>query len=90
MKDYYGDELRDKTPVSISAQDSPTNKDKSKKEKKKKQYKDKRDSTTLATAINKAKVGGRKNKNVSEITYYNYNKKKHYVTKCLKSQKSKY
>ena len=56
----------------------PSNK--AKKNKKKKHYKNKRDlrepkdSTNAATRVNKAKVDGKKKKDISEITCYNYNK----------------
>ena len=56
-----------------------------------KQHKVKRDSIP-ATRVNKAEVSDhrRKKKDVSEIIYYNYNKKGHYLDKAqsLKSQKT--
>ena len=81
------------TPTSAFTQDyeSP---DKARRDKKKKQYKDKRNSKKLrdssipATGVNKAEVGGRKKKDISKITYYNYNKKGYFAIKCPESRKS--
>lgn len=67
--------------MSTSAQDFFSNKEKSKKNKKKKQHKDKWDFTIPAIKINKAEVSGKKKKDVSEIIYYNCNKKRQYVIK---------
>ena len=81
------------TPTSASTQDSePSNK--ARKKKKKKQHKDKRDSreprdsSTSATRVNKAEVGGRRKKDISEVTCYNCNKKEHFTTKCPEHRKS--
>ena len=65
--------------------------DKTKKDKKKKQQKNKRDSTNPATRVNETKVGDKKKKkkDVSEIIYYNCDKKRYYVTKYSKLWKSK-
>ena len=76
--------------MSTFSQDSkPSNK--VKKNKKKKQYKNKQDSTNLAIGVNTVEVGDKmkKKKDVSEITYYNYNKKRYYAIKCPKPRKSK-
>ena len=81
-------------PMSTSTQDSePSNK--ARKDKKKKQHEDKknskkpRDSSTLATKVNKTEISSKRKKDISEITYYNCNKKGHYATKCPELQKSK-
>ena len=82
------------TPTFASTQDYESS-DKAQKDKKKKQYKDKkdfrepRDSSTPATGVNKPVVNSKKKKDISEITYYNCNKKGHFATKCLESRKSK-
>ena len=91
-----GDKSKVKSPASTPAQDfEPSNK--ARKDKKKKYYRDKRDSrefkdsTTLAFGVNAAKVGGKKKKNkkdVSEVKYFNCNKKKHYVNKCPEPPKN--
>ena len=71
----------------IFTQDSePSNK--TKKNKMKKQYKAKRDFTNPAIGVNKVKIRRRK-KDISEIMYYNYNKKGHYSDKCLEFWKSR-
>ena len=71
-----------------STQDSkPSNK--ARKNKKRKQHKNKQDSTSLITGVNKIEVGGKKKKDVSEIIYYNCNKKGDHATKYLEPQKSK-
>ena len=85
MKDHHGNEPKDKATVSTSTQAFPSDKDKSRKDKKKKKHKDKWDSTTPATGVNKAEVSSRRKKDVSEITYYNYNKKRHYAIKYPES-----
>ena len=88
-----------KVPVFTSTQDfKPSHK--AKMNKKKTQYKNKRDSrdsgnsrdsNALVTGVNATEIGGkiRKKKDVSEITYYNYNKKRHFANKYLKPWKSK-
>ena len=85
--------------MSTLAQDlEPFNR--ARKDKKKKQNKDKgdsrkpRDSTTLATRVNMAKVsrsGKRKKKktDINEIMCYNCNKKRYYSNKYLESRRSK-
>ena len=91
MKNHYEDKFRAKVFISNSAQDFSSNKGKIKKDKKNKQHKDKRDSTTPATRVIMTKVGEKKEKkrDTSEITYYNYNKKRHYPNLCPEPQKSK-
>ena len=79
--------------MSLLTQDSEPS-DKVRKNKKKNQHKNKQDSrnsTTLVTRVNMAKVGDktRRKKEVSEIRYYNCNKNEYFATKCLKSQKLK-
>ena len=79
------------TPASAFTQDSEFS-DKARKDKKKKYYRGKRnsrelkDSTTPASGVNVAEVGGkgrrRNKKDVSEITCFNCNKKEHYSNKC--------
>ena len=101
-KDHCGDDSKASkcsasTPASASTQDSEPS-DKAKKDKKKNYYqgkrnsKDPKDSTTPASGVNAAEVGGkvkRKNKNnVSEITCFNCNKKGHYLNKCPKPPKN--
>ena len=88
IKDHCGDEPRDKAPMSTSTQESPSNKDKSKKDKKKKQHKTKRDSTTPATRVNKVEVDDKRNKDISEITCYNCNKKGYFAIRYPESRKS--
>ena len=96
VKDHCEDKSKAKNPVSTPAQDSkPFNK--AKKDKKKKQYRDKknfrepRDFTILAFGVNAAKVKGKKKKNkknVSEIMYFNCNKKEYYVNRCSEQLKN--
>ena len=96
MKDHCGDNAKaSRAPVSTSTQDfKPSNK--AKKDKKKKQYKDKQDSKDSKNSINPAievsmaEVGDKKKrkKDISEITYYNCNKKEYFPTKCPESWKS--
>ena len=76
MKDHCRDKSKDKVSVLAPIQDcKPSNK--AWKDRKKKQHKDKRDSTNPAIAVNVAEVNNkkRKKKDVSEIMYYNGNKK---------------
>ena len=82
MKDHYGDKSIAKASVPTSNQDSKPF-DKDRKNKKKKQHKAKWDSTP-ATRVNKAEVDDhrKRKKDVSEITYYNCNKKRYYSDKC--------
>ena len=89
MKDHCGDKSRAKASVSTSIQDSKPS-DKAKKDKKKKQHKAKQDST-LAIRVNKTEVGDHKmkKKDISEITYYNYNKKEYYTNNYSEPWKSK-
>lgn len=98
IKDQYENNSKaSKTPVFTFTQDSkPFNK--AKKDKKKKQHKDKRNSRDskdfkncrnsiiLAIGVNTAEIRNKKKrkKDVSEITYYNHNKKRYYGTKCSK------
>ena len=89
MKNHYGDESKAKASIPTSTQDfEPSNK--ARKDKKKKQYKVKQDSTP-AIGVNKVEVGThkKKKKDVNEIICYKYNKKRYYLDKCLKLQKSK-
>ena len=93
MKDYYRNKSRDKVLVTISAQDSPSNKNKFKKGKNKKHHIDMWDSTTPAIRVNAAKVRDKKQKNkekknISKITCYNCNRMVDYVDQCLELQKS--
>ena len=87
-----------KSPTSTLAQDSDPS-DKARKHKKRKHYRDKRDSrelkdsSTLASGINKAKVGGKgqrkKNKkDISGVTCFNCNKKGHFSNKCPEPPKN--
>ena len=82
------------TPTSASTQDSELS-DKARREKKKKQHKDKkdfkesRDSSIPVTGVSKAEVGGKRKKDISEVTYYNCNKKGYFAIKCPESWKSK-
>ena len=81
MKDHREDKSK--------AKDSEPS-DKARKDKKKKQHKAKRDSIP-ATGVNKATVGDQrmKKKDISEISYYNCNKKGYYSNKCPEPRKSK-
>ena len=88
MKDHHKDKSNAKGSVPFSTKDSKPS-DKVRKNKKRKQYRDRRDFTNPTTRVNKAEVSGRKKKNISKITCYNCNKKRHFATKCLKSWKSK-
>ena len=98
LKDHHRDDYKaSKGPVSTPAQDSEPS-DKAKKDKKKKKhYQDKRDSrkpkdsTGPNSEFNAAKVGGKREKNkknVSEITYFHCNKKRHYSNKCPEPPKN--
>ena len=94
------DESQGKGPASTpaSASTDPKPSDKARKDKKKKQHIDKRDSrepkdsTTSASGVNAAEVGGkerrRNKKDVSEITYFNCNKKEHYSNRCPEPPKN--
>ena len=90
MKNKYGNKSKAKSSMPASTKNSEIF-DKAKKNKKGKQHKNKQDFTNLAIGVNMTKVGDKKKrkKDVSEIICYNCNKKKHYITKCLESQKSK-
>ena len=91
------DKSKAKAPAPTPAQD-PEPSDKSKKDKKKKHYREKKDSrelkdsTTSASGVNAAEVGGkgrrRNKKNASEITCFNYNKKGHYSNRCPEPPKN--
>ena len=95
-----GDESRGKGPASTptSASTNPELSDKARKDKKKKQHRDKRDSrepkdsTTPASGVNAAEVGGkerrRNKKDVSKITCFNCNKKGHYSNRCPEPPKN--
>ena len=89
IKDYYGNKSRAKASISTSTQDSKPF-DKARKDKKQKQHKAKQDSTP-ATGVNMAEVGNYKTrkKDISKITYYNCNKKGHYLNKYVELWKSK-
>ena len=90
------DSKASKDPASNSVQDSePSNK--AKKDKKKKHHWDKKDSrkpkdsTIPASEINAAEVKDKKKRNkkdVSKITYFNCNKKKHYLNKSPEPPKN--
>ena len=75
IKNYCKDKSKAKASVSTSTQDSKSF-NKARKNKKKKKYKAKRDFTS-AIKVNKVEFGNykRKKKDVSEIMYYNCNKK---------------
>lgn len=67
--------------------------EKAQKEKKKKWQKKKRDKKDFipATRVNGTKVSGGKickQKNFSQITYYNCDKKRYYLTKCMDHSKN--
>ena len=96
-----GDESRTKVLAITPAQDSEPS-DKSRKNKKKKQHRDKKDSrepkensTTSVTRVKVAEVGGsektskREKKNLSGVTCYNCNKKRHFANKCRESRRPK-
>ena len=96
-----GDESRTKALASTLAPDSEPS-DKSRKDKKKKHYREKKDSrepredsTTPASGVNTAEVGGggkfsrRKRKDPSKVTCYNCNKKGYFADKCREPRKSK-
>ena len=79
IKEYQRDKFKAfKASISNSIQDSKSF-DKARKDKKKKQQKYERDFTNLAIKVNVAEVDNRKKKkkDVSEIIYYNFNKKRH-------------
>ena len=91
MKNHCGDESKAKAPASAPAQDSEPS-DKSRWDKKKKHYWEKKDSkeskesTTPASGVNGAEVGGkgrrRNKKDPSKVTCYNCNKLGHYANAC--------
>ena len=92
-----GDESKAKASAPAPAQDSEPF-DKFKKDKKKKHHKEKKDSrepknsTTPVSGVNAAEVGSkgrrRNQKDVSEITCFNCNKKGHYSNKCPQPSKN--
>lgn len=84
MKNHCRDKFKAKAFKPSSTPDSKPS-DKSRKDKKKKQQKNQWDFTIPATEVNAAEIGDKKKKkkDVNEITYYNCNKKKHYLTKYL-------
>ena len=95
-----GDESKTKAPASTPAQDSEPS-DKARKDKKKRHHgarrssREPKDSSTPASIVNKAKVGGsgqrRKNKkDLSGVTYFNCNKKGHFSNKCPEPPKNEY
>ena len=72
--------------------------DKARKDKKKRHYRDRRDfrepknSTTSASKVNAVKVGNKRRRNkkdLSGITYYNCNKKRHFADKCPEPRRLK-
>ena len=85
------DKSKAKAPASAPAQDSEPS-DKSRRDQKKKHYREKKDSkklkksTTPASGVNVAEVGGkgrtRNKKNPSKVTCYNCNKLGHYTNAC--------
>ena len=96
-----GDKSKTKVPAFTPAQDSEPS-DKSRKDKKKKYYRDKKDpkepredSTTPASEVIAAKVGEsgktsrRNKKDISGVTYYNCNKKRHFANKYQEPWKPK-
>ena len=85
-KDYCGDKPKAKASESASTKDSKPS-DKARKSRRRRQNKDKRNSTNPAIGVNKAEVG--KKKDISEVKYYNCNKKGQFATKCPKPQKPK-
>ena len=90
MKNHCGNKLKVKAFIPISTLDfEPSNK--ARKNKKKKKHKDKWDSINLATGVNKVEVNDyrKKKQGISEITYYNYNKKGYYIKKCSELWKLK-
>ena len=101
-KDHRGDDSKASkgsasTPASASTQDSEPS-DKAKKDKKKnwrgkKDSKEPKESTTPASGVNAAEVGGggqrrRNKKDLSGVTYYNCNKKGHFANKCPEPPKN--
>ena len=102
-KDYYKNESKAfkrsaSTLASASTQDSePSNKVKKDKKKKnwqsKRDFRERKDSSTLASGVNAAEVGGgeqkRKNKkDISRVTCYNCNKKGHFSNKYTELPKN--
>ena len=83
-----------KAPISMQESESS---DKARKDKKKKQHKDKKDSrnfNTPTSEVNVIEVGDKKQKkkkkrDVSKITYYNFNKLRHYADQCPESWRPK-
>ena len=85
-----------KAPTSTQ-ESEPSNK--ARKDKKKRHYKNKRDfkkskdSSTPALGVNMAKINGseqrkRNKKDLSGVTYFNYNKKGHFANKCPETSKN--
>ena len=105
-KDHCGDDSKASkgsasTPASASTQDSePSNKAKKDKKKNwrgKRGSREPKDSTTPASGVNAAEVGGggqrsgqtrRNQKDVKEITCFNCNKKGHYSNRCPEPPKN--
>ena len=101
MKDYCGDDSKTSkgsasTPATFTRDSEPSDKGKKDKKKKywqgKKDSKELKDSTNPAFGVNAAEFGGkemrRKKKDVSEITCFNCNKKRHYSSSCIESPKN--
>ena len=100
MKDHHKDDFKASngsasTPASASTQDSKP----FKKVKKKKHYRGKKDSrkpkdsSTLASGVHAAEIGGgrqkKKNKkDISRVMCFKCNKKGHFSDKCLKPPKN--
>lgn len=88
MKDYCVDKFKAKASMPISNQDSGLS-NKAKKDKKKKQYKTKQNFTIPTTRVNAAQTGKpyqKKKKNrkrldrdLSMVTYFNYDKNGYYI-----------
>lgn len=88
MKNHCGNKSKasiTKAPLFTSTQDFKLSK-KARTNKKKKKQKDKYKSN-LNTKVNITKIDNKKNKkkNINHITYYNYDKKRHYGAKYRES-----
>ena len=93
MKDLRVEEPKARTQEATPPHrsESTESSEKARKEKKKKWLKERKEkkakNTTPASGSNATNAGGKKKKDLSQITCYNYNKSGHYASSCPESSK---